>query len=80
MHIPDSPEVDDTFRAAVALVRAGVLEDEDGMRVIVESTDHEQLLLATGALAVILGRFACGSREALLTRLQGFLTEPTSDI
>lgn len=80
MHIPQAPEADDNFSAAVALVRAGILKDEDGMRVIMESTDHGQLALATAALATILGRYACGSREALLTRLGGLLSAaPSTD-
>ena len=52
-----------TFAAACALVRAGAAGDEDGLRALVDTRDTGELVglvLATGALAQLLGLVAHG--------------------
>lgn len=59
MPAPDTSSA--TFAAACALVRAGTAQDEDGLRALLDTRDHGELIalvLATGALAQLLGLVA----------------------
>ena len=65
-----------TFAAACALVRTGAAGDEDGLRALIDTRDTDELVglvLATGALAQLLGLVAhggdVGALDAHLTRI-----------
>ncbi|MFF0104511.1 hypothetical protein [Streptomyces hirsutus] len=65
-----------TFAAACALVRTGAAGDEDGLRALIDTRDTDELVglvLATGALAQLLGLVAHGgdpgALDAYLTRV-----------
>ncbi|MFB6775565.1 hypothetical protein [Streptomyces sp. NPDC056337] len=68
---------DETFSAACALIRAGAASDDTALRALIDTRDRAELvglLLATGALANLLGLLAHdGDRQALDQRLARML-------
>jgi hypothetical protein len=73
------PVVDDTARAGVALMRAGLDGDEAGMAVIAAAASPEMVRFLAGAAVMGLRMYADAighpdPDEAVREQLQGFLT------
>lgn len=71
------PLPDPAFAAAIAVVRAGAARDEAGLRALIDTRDRDELVdlvLASGALAQLLGLLATGGdRHALDEQLTHIL-------